>query len=85
MSGSLPQTATLSVAPKNEEPTVTPTSTSSLFMHAPAHKKQCLPPEQKFDPVRDVGLFKKGSEEVLARFLKMNSWDNQAAAVSKPQ
>ncbi|EEB97150.1 hypothetical protein MPER_03587 [Moniliophthora perniciosa FA553] len=28
-----------------------------------------------WDPARGVELFKRGSEEVLARFLKMGSWE----------
>ena len=39
-----------------------------------------LPPVRKpagrvFDPARGIELFKRGSEEVLARFLKMSSWE----------
>ncbi len=33
-----------------------------------------------FDPARGVELFKRGSEEVLARFLKMSSWEEDAAS-----
>jgi len=37
------------------------------------------PPVRKgmrtWDPARGVELFKRGSEQVLARFLKMDSWD----------
>ncbi|KAJ7246331.1 hypothetical protein B0H12DRAFT_1211376 [Mycena haematopus] len=32
-----------------------------------------------WDPARGVELFKRGSEEVLARFLKMGSWEEEAA------
>ncbi|KAK2461564.1 hypothetical protein APHAL10511_006027 [Amanita phalloides] len=32
-----------------------------------------------WDPARGVELFKRGSEEVLARFLKMGSWENEAS------
>ncbi|KAJ7293144.1 glycogenin [Mycena rebaudengoi] len=31
-----------------------------------------------WDPARGVELFKRGSEEVLARFLKMGSWEEEA-------
>ncbi|KII94146.1 glycosyltransferase family 8 protein [Plicaturopsis crispa FD-325 SS-3] len=31
-----------------------------------------------FDPARGVDVFKRGSEEVLARFLKMGSWEEEA-------
>ncbi|RXW19169.1 hypothetical protein EST38_g6694 [Candolleomyces aberdarensis] len=30
-----------------------------------------------WDPARGVEIFKRGSEEVLARFLKMGSWENE--------
>ncbi|KAF9040456.1 nucleotide-diphospho-sugar transferase [Hymenopellis radicata] len=33
-----------------------------------------------FDPARGVEVFKRGSEEVLARFLKMSSWEEDAAS-----
>ncbi|EAU92780.1 glycogenin glucosyltransferase [Coprinopsis cinerea okayama7 len=32
-----------------------------------------------FDPARGVEIFKRGSEEVLARFLKMGNWESEAA------
>ncbi|KAK0465623.1 glycogenin [Desarmillaria tabescens] len=32
-------------------------------------------PGRVFDPARGVEVFKRGSEEVLARFLKMSSWE----------
>ena len=32
-----------------------------------------------WDPARGVELFKRGSEEVLARFLKMGSWENEGS------
>jgi hypothetical protein len=30
-----------------------------------------------WDPARGVDLFKRGSEEVLARFLKMGAWEDE--------
>jgi glycogenin glucosyltransferase len=33
-----------------------------------------------WDPARGVELFKRGSEEVLAKFLKMGSWDSEPTA-----
>jgi len=30
-----------------------------------------------WDPARGVEIFKKGSEEVLSRFLKMGSWEEE--------
>ena len=38
------------------------------------------PVGRTFDPARDVDVFKKGSEEVLARFLKISSWEDDGAA-----
>ncbi|EIW87045.1 glycosyltransferase family 8 protein [Coniophora puteana RWD-64-598 SS2] len=35
-------------------------------------------PSRVFDPARGVDVFKRGSEEVLARFLKMGSWGEQS-------
>ncbi|KAF5388588.1 hypothetical protein D9757_004642 [Collybiopsis confluens] len=32
-----------------------------------------------FDPARGVEVFKRGSEEVLARFLKMSSWEDEVS------
>ncbi|KIK70718.1 glycosyltransferase family 8 protein [Collybiopsis luxurians FD-317 M1] len=32
-----------------------------------------------FDPARGVEVFKRGSEEVLARFLKMSSWEDESS------
>ncbi|KAJ3922634.1 hypothetical protein F5877DRAFT_33231 [Lentinula edodes] len=32
-----------------------------------------------FDLARGVELFKRGSEEVLARFLKMSSWEEESS------
>ncbi|TFY72792.1 hypothetical protein EVG20_g204 [Dentipellis fragilis] len=33
-----------------------------------------------WDPARGVDIFKRGSEEVLARFLRMGSWEEEAGA-----
>ncbi|KAF8516732.1 hypothetical protein BU17DRAFT_50708 [Hysterangium stoloniferum] len=35
-----------------------------------------------FDPARGVDVFKRGSEEVLARFLKMESWEEENNSVN---
>ncbi|KAI0257928.1 hypothetical protein BC834DRAFT_917003 [Gloeopeniophorella convolvens] len=35
-----------------------------------------------WDPARGVDIFKKGSEEVLARFLRMGSWDEERRSQS---
>ena len=38
-------------------------------------------PGRVWDPARGVELFKRGSEEVLARFLKMGSWEEESAGL----
>lgn len=38
-----------------------------------------------WDPARGVDLFKRGSEEVLARFLRMGSWEDESNAAVTPQ
>ncbi|KAL1748961.1 glycosyltransferase family 8 protein [Schizophyllum fasciatum] len=48
---------------------------------APAVKKAA----RVFDPARGVDLFKRGSEEVLARFLRMGSWEDEANASASAQ
>jgi glycogenin len=43
------------------------------------------PAGRTFDPARGVDVFKQGSEEVLARFLKIGSWeDNTATGTGSP-
>ncbi|KAH8835470.1 glycosyltransferase family 8 protein [Flagelloscypha sp. PMI_526] len=42
-------------------------------------------PGRVFDPARGVDVFKKGSEEVLARFLRMGSWDQQETDIKQGQ
>ncbi|KAF9535648.1 hypothetical protein CPB83DRAFT_913069 [Crepidotus variabilis] len=55
---------------------------SSYGPLSPADSNATLPYIRKggrvWDPARGVELFKKGSEEVLARFLKMGSFDEEA-------
>ncbi|KXN88765.1 Glycogenin-1 [Leucoagaricus sp. SymC.cos] len=52
---------------------------SSLGPASPPDDQPFTPSARKgtrvWDPARGVELFKRGSEEVLARFLKMGSWD----------
>ncbi|KAA1468003.1 hypothetical protein DENSPDRAFT_364359 [Dentipellis sp. KUC8613] len=38
-----------------------------------------------WDPARGVDIFKRGSEEVLARFLRMGSWEEEAGAQQAQQ
>ena len=40
-------------------------------------------PGRVWDPARGVELFKRGSEEVLARFLKMGSWEEESGSPSQ--
>ncbi|KAL0566519.1 glycogenin glucosyltransferase [Marasmius crinis-equi] len=52
---------------------------SSIGPISPRDDVSLTSPQRKggrvWDPARGVDLFKRGSEEVLARFLKMGSWD----------
>ena len=52
---------------------------SSIGPLSPTDGQSVLSPMRKtgrvWDPARGVELFKRGSEEVLARFLKMGSWE----------
>ena len=50
-----------------------PLSPSSVPVLSPTRK-----PGRVWDPARGVELFKRGSEEVLARFLKMGSWEEES-------
>ncbi|KAH7930410.1 hypothetical protein BV22DRAFT_1000595 [Leucogyrophana mollusca] len=59
---------------------------SSVGPVSPAELQPPTPPQggprkpgRVWDPARGVDLFKRGSEEVLARFLKMGSWEDQAS------
>ncbi|KAF8913104.1 hypothetical protein CPB84DRAFT_1841512 [Gymnopilus junonius] len=53
---------------------------SSIGPLSPADSGHSLPIVRKgarvWDPARGVDLFKRGSEEVLARFLKMGNWED---------
>ncbi|KAJ7619213.1 glycosyltransferase family 8 protein, partial [Mycena polygramma] len=55
---------------------------SSIGPISPADAAPLSPASRKgsrvWDPARGVELFKRGSEEVLARFLKMGSWEDEA-------
>jgi len=55
---------------------------SSVGPLSPPEGHQLLSPrkgERVWDPARGVELFKRGSEEVLARFLRMGSWEEENA------
>ncbi|PPQ63767.1 hypothetical protein CVT24_004309 [Panaeolus cyanescens] len=55
---------------------------SSLGPVSPAESHPIAPPVRKggrvWDPARGVEAFKRSSEEVLARFLRMGSWEEEA-------
>ncbi|KIJ27369.1 glycosyltransferase family 8 protein, partial [Sphaerobolus stellatus SS14] len=42
------------------------------------------PARRTFDPARGVDVFKKGSEEVLARFLRMDTWETETNSTPAP-
>ncbi|KAG6817756.1 hypothetical protein H0H87_004547 [Tephrocybe sp. NHM501043] len=54
---------------------------SSIGPNSPSDGQPISSPLRKsgrvWDPARGVELFKRGSEEVLARFLKMGSWEDE--------
>ncbi|KAF8640611.1 hypothetical protein AX17_000272 [Amanita inopinata Kibby_2008] len=59
-------------SPLSSGPPVSPTDVPTG--HSPLRKGGRV-----WDPARGVELFKRGSEEVLARFLKMGSWEDEAS------
>ena len=52
---------------------ISPTTGHPVSVLSPTRK-----PGRVWDPARGVELFKRGSEEVLARFLKMGSWEEES-------
>ena len=64
----------------SNDPSVgSPVSSIGPLSPTNGHPMSLLSPMRKsgrvWDPARGVDLFKRGSEEVLARFLKMGSWE----------
>ena len=55
-----------------------PLSPSPVSVLSPMRK-----PGRVWDPARGVELFKRGSEEVLARFLKMGSWEEEGGGLAQ--
>ncbi|TFK77343.1 hypothetical protein BDN72DRAFT_852468 [Pluteus cervinus] len=59
---------------------------SSVGPQSPSDGNLAVSPLRKggrvWDPARGVDLFKRGSEEVLARFLKMSSWEEEATRIA---
>uniref|UniRef100_A0A0W0FAM2 Putative glycosyltransferase family 8 protein GLGEN n=1 Tax=Moniliophthora roreri TaxID=221103 RepID=A0A0W0FAM2_MONRR len=74
--GELSTTTTAVVPPHRNGSPHTPTFAGPL---SPTEGQPLMSPSRKsgrvWDPARGVELFKRGSEEVLARFLKMSSWE----------
>ncbi|KZT52511.1 glycosyltransferase family 8 protein [Calocera cornea HHB12733] len=60
--GTISPPASLLMSPKDGEDITSPRSTGRLSI-------------RRWDPARDVDLFKRDSQEVLARFLRMNDWE----------
>jgi hypothetical protein len=69
--------------PSNETNISSTSPPSSIGPISPVDSQPTLSPLRKagrvWDPARGVELFKRGSEEVLARFLKMGSWEDDTA------
>ncbi|KAJ7103338.1 glycosyltransferase family 8 protein [Mycena belliarum] len=88
-----PTTSTLrmSTPPPRPAPAATTLSNDGSLTSPPSSIGPLSPPDaplalspagrkgsRVWDPARGVELFKRGSEEVLARFLKMGSWEDDA-------
>ncbi|KAG5637695.1 hypothetical protein DXG03_004394, partial [Asterophora parasitica] len=65
--------------PSNDSSLGSPASSAGPI--SPSDSQSIMSPPRKagrvWDPARGVELFKRGSEEVLARFLKMGSWEDE--------
>ncbi|KAJ7786512.1 glycosyltransferase family 8 protein [Mycena metata] len=76
-----PAAAAVERHPSNEGSLTSPPS--SIGPISPPDAPLAMSPMRKgsrvWDPARGVELFKRGSEEVLARFLKMGSWEDEGA------
>lgn len=72
--------------PSNDPPVDSPVSSIGPLspINLKGHPVSVLSPMRKpgrvWDPARGVELFKRGSEEVLARFLKMGSWEEESGS-----
>ncbi|KAF5384986.1 hypothetical protein D9615_001307 [Tricholomella constricta] len=70
---------TVTRQPSNDSSLGSPAS--SVGPVSPSDGQSITSPQRKggrvWDPARGVELFKRGSEEVLARFLKMGSWEDE--------
>ncbi|KAF9478030.1 hypothetical protein BDN70DRAFT_933730 [Pholiota conissans] len=74
--------ASIARKPSNDSSLGSPASSFGPLSPADSHAILLTSPVRKgarvWDPARGVDLFKRGSEEVLARFLKMGSWEDEA-------
>ena len=70
--------------PSNDPSVGSPASSVGPLSPTNDHPVSVLSPLRKpgrvWDPARGVELFKRGSEEVLARFLKMGSWEEESGS-----
>lgn len=75
------RSSTSSIARQTSNDSSLGSPASSYGPLSPLDVQSILPPARKsvrvWDPARGVELFKKGSEEVLARFLRMGSFDEE--------
>ncbi|TFK30886.1 hypothetical protein FA15DRAFT_37011 [Coprinopsis marcescibilis] len=62
--------------PSNDSSITSPASSTGGFPYSNGQPKAG---GRVWDPARGVEIFKRGSEEVLARFLRMGNWENEAA------
>ena len=76
------RSSTSSIARQTSNDSSLASPASSYGPLSPLDAHVLFPPVRKggrvWDPARGVELFKKGSEEVLARFLRMGSFDDEA-------
>jgi hypothetical protein len=70
-----PNSSIITHQPSNDPSVGSPISPSPESVLSPTRK-----PGRVWDPARGVELFKRGSEEVLARFLKMGSWEEESGS-----
>ena len=79
-----PKSSIITRQPSNDPSITSPASSIGPLSSSPV---SMLSPMRKagrvWDPARGVELFKRGSEEVLARFLKMGSWDEEVGGSPK--
>lgn len=76
-----PKISTAPMARRSSNDSSLGSPASSIGPVSPAEGHPVVSPMRKatrvWDPARGVDLFKRGSEEVLARFLKMGAWEDE--------